>query len=726
LRLYKGKYINEAQVVTFLLLNILLGGLIFLTVFKEDTAEKVFWANYTARLDRINKNILTNSEMYDLYPHAQLLKNIQQNLLSLEEQLFFTKEGGIIRFEGEEIEVQHVLNPQVYKQIETLYQIFKSDEKRLSRSFAILKEATPNELNQAKDTYLAQIHKFSRSIQLENENLQKAISRHQQDAALQRKIFLVCCLLFFLLLNGYLIYRLHKDVFLAIAEVTGSLQRYFSKENKVVNDHEQLGDTIEQLKSSVNSFVKNVETASDFALKIGDGNLEAKTGSLDTSNILGRALLEMQNKLQQVTDEDSRRNWISNGTSQIGDVFSGYQGFEFKEKVFRFTKLITDYMSCNQGAVFLADSKTSTLNLFAAYAYEKKKFINKSLKVDEGLLGQCFQEKDILYLEDIPADYIHITSGLGYANPRSLLLIPVILEDECYGIIELASFEKLPTYYLNFSKIVSDKLASAISTHKMNEHTTKLLSESRKMNEELTQKEEQMQSYTAQLSKEYAAISKQLSVAKVAESDVKKLHETEEELKRLQAEINKFSELLTVRNNEIDQQDIKLETKQKIIKNLQEKLKVLKNKELLEGDQQHVHEIGENNLALKEKIAQLEGEKLLNQSTISSISQSIPTAELNLKGEIIAANQLFVQKFGFEEQEVIGRHESIFIAASKEVNKINEQKWKKLLEGQAFDAELHFIKKNKDTLLLKASYTPVKSPSGRLFKVILLVQGISL
>lgn len=64
-----------------------------------------------------------------------------------------------------------------------------------------------------------------------------------------------------------------------------------------------------------------------------------------------------------------------------------------------------------------------------------------SLALGEGLLGQCARERRSLLYRDVPAGFWHIESGLGQALPRSLLLLPVMRNDELIGVLELASMD---------------------------------------------------------------------------------------------------------------------------------------------------------------------------------------------------------------------------------------------------------------------------------------------
>ncbi len=52
----------------------------------------------------------------------------------------------------------------------------------------------------------------------------------------------------------------------------------------------------------------------------------------------------------------------------------------------------------------------------------------------EGLVGQCALEKRMLSVDELPADYVRIRSGIGQACPRSLLVVPVLFEGEAKGV----------------------------------------------------------------------------------------------------------------------------------------------------------------------------------------------------------------------------------------------------------------------------------------------------
>ncbi|MBS2034985.1 GAF domain-containing protein [bacterium] len=60
----------------------------------------------------------------------------------------------------------------------------------------------------------------------------------------------------------------------------------------------------------------------------------------------------------------------------------------------------------------------------------------------QGLVGQCQVEKKLLVLSDLPAGYVKIASGSGEAQPRSLILMPVLSDGKTLAVVELAAFQK--------------------------------------------------------------------------------------------------------------------------------------------------------------------------------------------------------------------------------------------------------------------------------------------
>ena len=128
----------------------------------------------------------------------------------------------------------------------------------------------------------------------------------------------------------------------------------------------------------------------------------------------------------------------------------------------------------------------------AAYAYNRRKFLKREIGEGEGLIGQSLRDKDTLYLTEIPEEYINIKSGLGDANPRALLIVPMLVNEEVMGMLELASFEPFPPYKIEFVQKLGESVGSSVASVRNNERTKVLLEDSQEMTEKLRTQEEEM------------------------------------------------------------------------------------------------------------------------------------------------------------------------------------------------------------------------------------------
>lgn len=109
-----------------------------------------------------------------------------------------------------------------------------------------------------------------------------------------------------------------------------------------------------------------------------------------------------------------------------------------------------------QAAVYLRNENnifqlTEGLALLSEYTRE-------SFSEGEGLSGQAAADKNALVLSHLPADYLQVASGLGKGVPSFLYIIPILNNNACFGILEIATFNKLFPNDQAFTKYVGTEL----------------------------------------------------------------------------------------------------------------------------------------------------------------------------------------------------------------------------------------------------------------------------
>ncbi|MEN8122021.1 MAG: bacteriohemerythrin [Bacteroidota bacterium] len=260
-------------------------------------------------------------------------------------------------------------------------------------------------------------------------------------------------------------------------------------------------DEIGNMAIALNALVDGLRKTSAFALEMGKENFISKYKPLSDKDVLGNALLDMRKNLQVTKEEeekrkveDQERRWTTEGLAQFGEILRRHT-----ENINLLSKDIIGslikYLNANQGGIFILndiDENDIHLELIAAYAYNREKFINKRINLGEGLVGGVAIEKYTIYMTDLPEEYIEIESGLGDANPKSLLLVPLKLEDEMLGVIEIASFNELKPYEIQLVERIGESIASTLSTSKINTRTAELLEQSRISEQEMQEQEEEM------------------------------------------------------------------------------------------------------------------------------------------------------------------------------------------------------------------------------------------
>lgn len=219
----------------------------------------------------------------------------------------------------------------------------------------------------------------------------------------------------------------------------------------------------------------------------------------ESENALKNTLAEVQ----KAREEENARTWVANGVAQVTAMTREEQSENLDDRILSF---IIKYLKANQGGFYRVEfddekQTKSYISLKAVYAYDRKKYVeNQRIEPKQGLIGQCYMEKETMRLKQIPQNYVRITSGLGEATPAFLAIVPLIYNNEVEGIIEVASFEELSKVQIEFLEKAGESLASFIKSSRTNEQTRRLLVISQQQTEEMRAAEEEMRQNMEELS----------------------------------------------------------------------------------------------------------------------------------------------------------------------------------------------------------------------------------
>lgn len=289
----------------------------------------------------------------------------------------------------------------------------------------------------------------------------------------------------------------------------------------------------DQVKDLDNQIVSSIELAN----KITSGQPIDNDTKVQGSE-LHNTLAKLGKNLVETREKESQISWVTRGKEKISDILRVNNKID--ELAVQTLQGMVEYYEAVQGAFFILEG--DELHTLTQYAYDRRRYETATIKIGHGLIGAAAYERQIIYRTDIPEDYFTITSGLlGVQKPRTLLIVPLLQEDEVQGVIELSFVKKkLPQYYISLAEELGKVVGGTIYNLKINERTAQLLRESQEMTSTLKKNEEQLQQNALEMLEAKENLEKSNNDLAV------KIQEVENGQKRLQALLTNASEFISI------------------------------------------------------------------------------------------------------------------------------------------------------------------------------------
>jgi len=255
---------------------------------------------------------------------------------------------------------------------------------------------------------------------------------------------------------------------------------------------------------------------------------------------LGGALSDMTHTLRKATIENKRLDWIKSGQTRLNNIMSGEQTLnELSGNVITF---LSTYVSADIGCFYsLADP--NELRMTGSYVYVIQNETAHTYKLGMGLVGQCAKSKENIIVDDIPNDYMNIQSGLGQTQPRQIILVPLIYNDNTLGVMELGFRINADADKKMFIDLVTESIAIAINTVLSRVRITDTLLEVRSQSEALQAQQEELKASNEELEE-------QTQLLRQSEEELKGANE---ELENKSIYLEKQKEIVEHKNKEVEE-----------------------------------------------------------------------------------------------------------------------------------------------------------------------------
>jgi len=279
------------------------------------------------------------------------------------------------------------------------------------------------------------------------------------------------------------------------------------------------------ISTAINLVREGVYRQTKFAEAIKGGDLAAAYEPFHERDTLGKALCQIKDNLVAIKEADLQRNWASAGLEKFVELLQS--GKSLKDLSNDLITNLVRTINAIQGAIFILtpDRGNEVLEMQACYAYTRTKHFVKTIAPGEGVIGQAFLEKATVNLTEVPDSFVRITSGLGEANPRHILIVPLKMNETVVGIVELASFKAFQKHEIDFVERIGESIAFTISSIRTADSTTKMVEDLNVQAEQMKAQEEELRQNQEEL------VATQETISRKYDALFKKLHQLNQESK---------------------------------------------------------------------------------------------------------------------------------------------------------------------------------------------------
>jgi signal transduction histidine kinase/HAMP domain-containing protein/ActR/RegA family two-component response regulator len=278
---------------------------------------------------------------------------------------------------------------------------------------------------------------------------------------------------------------------------------------------EGVSGTWQRLTESVNQLAGNLTTQvraiAEVATAVTKGNLTQQI-DVDASGEVAELkdnINQMIANLRETTRRNQDQDWLKGNLARISGLMQG------KRDLMAVAQLImaelTPVVKAQQGAFYLREGES--LRMLAGYGLLTERREGDGVvpkraapattpvrfQIGEGLVGQAAEQRSTILIEQVPAGYLPISTGLGGAAPASLIVLPVLFEAQPLAVIELASFEKFTEVQRAFLDQIVESIGVTVNTIMANSVTEDLLTKSQQLTAQLEDRSEELQSQQEEL-----------------------------------------------------------------------------------------------------------------------------------------------------------------------------------------------------------------------------------
>ncbi|MEV6734712.1 MULTISPECIES: HAMP domain-containing protein [unclassified Streptomyces] len=237
----------------------------------------------------------------------------------------------------------------------------------------------------------------------------------------------------------------------------------------------------------------------------------------------------MVESLRMTTRANQEQDWLKTNLARVSGLMQGTR--DLTDLAQLMMNEVPRLVAAQYGAFFLAeeDAEGPCLVMRASFGSpDDPTAPPRRFRFGQSLVGQAAGARRTLSVEQLPPGYATIASGAGAAEPGALIVLPIVVEDQVLGAVELASLAPFTAIHRDFLDQFIEAIGVSVTALIATARTDELLERSQSLTAELSARSQELQA-------------------------------RQKELQRSNAELEEKAALLADRNRDIERKNLEIE-----------------------------------------------------------------------------------------------------------------------------------------------------------------------
>ncbi len=216
----------------------------------------------------------------------------------------------------------------------------------------------------------------------------------------------------------------------------------------------------------------------------------------------------MIGNLRLTTDRNTEQDWLKTNLAKFTNMLQGQRDLITVGRLL--LSELTPLVDAQLGVIYQMESDGSgKLRLLASYADDDVDGHPKWIDVGKSLVGQCALDKRSLLITGLRDNAAPINSALLKVAPSSIVVLPVLFENQVKAVIELSSLGNFTEPQIAFLEQLTANIGIVLNSIEATMQTESLLKQSQKLASELQTQQRELQQTNEKLEQKARQLAEQ-------------------------------------------------------------------------------------------------------------------------------------------------------------------------------------------------------------------------